>query len=440
MKNNLLKRPGTLVILGIIITILSCNKKPENIGLDLLEGEKLIIGTDSLNFIRAYSYREDSVITSLSTKPYSLLGSFYDPVFGITTSSIYSQLRILTSSYDTISPDFEIDSIILSLVYAGYYGNIEDEQTIRVYRLLDDLDADSSYYSTDNVEYDLNDWGEIGSLSFYPSPSDSVFMEEDSVYQNAAIRIPLETEPFGEYILNLDAETFSDNDNFLEAFKGIYITSDPAENPDEGSIVYYSLESSRSNITIYYNDSLTLPLYINNYCQHFNNYDHQYDLTTDTYFDQMVNENNTSLGAEKLYVQSMGGVQSNIYFPGLQEWVNDRSIFIHDAKLFLTLDESYSYDPPSVLTLFTYDEDGNLASTPDEYQALYFGGKYNEETNAYFFRISFYIQNLINGGEDYGLNLSISGKTYSANGLVLQGTDPELNSNNLRLELIYSEL
>lgn len=439
MKNTLWKGFSTTIVLGLVLLMVSCNKKPENVGLDLLEGEKLIIGSDTTDFIKAYSIYEDSVITSLSTKPYSLLGSFYDPVFGITTASIYSQLRVLESSPDTIGPDVQVDSVVLSMVYSGYYGNIDAYQTIRVYRIAEDLEYDSIYYSNQSVAVDYSDWGELGSLTYLPQPNDSVLLPDDTLYQAAALRVPLDIS-FGEKILALEDSALVDNERFLDEFKGIYITADPARYPNDGAIIYFSLASSRSLISIYYNDTSELNLYINNLSKRFDHYEHDYTLSTNDEFIQQVVNQDTTLGANHLFLQGLGGIQAKVFFPGLTEWVNGRSIAVHDARLIFTFNQDvYNYDPPVQLRLFEYMEDGTIYSLRDESTTNDFGGEYNEDHQEYAFRIPFYIQELINGEDEYGLNLSVAGKTYNANGVVLQGTNSN-NDNAVRLEIIYSEL
>jgi hypothetical protein len=70
----------------------------------------------------------------------------------------------------------------------------------------------------------------------------------------------------------------------------------------------------------------------------------------------------------------------------------------------------------------------------------YFGGKYDASTKEYRFRITKYIQqlvqdSLINNNE---INLVVNGAGIRANRLTFYGTNPDDFSKRLRLELSYT--
>ncbi|MCK5839093.1 MAG: DUF4270 family protein, partial [Bacteroidales bacterium] len=108
-----------LITIALMLILSSCNKKPEALGLDLVDNNPLGVEFNDTVSIVAFSVFEDSARTDeLSTV---LLGSIFDPVFGITTTNIYSQL-----SLTAVSPDFGTnplcDSMVMAIDYAGYYG------------------------------------------------------------------------------------------------------------------------------------------------------------------------------------------------------------------------------------------------------------------------------------------------------------------------------
>ena len=69
-----------------------------------------------------FSQLEDSLQTSNLNSGNWLLGSFNDPVFGISASTMYTQFRLPSSNVD-FGDGATIDSVVMYLSYAGAYGS-----------------------------------------------------------------------------------------------------------------------------------------------------------------------------------------------------------------------------------------------------------------------------------------------------------------------------
>ena len=97
---------------------------------------------------------------------------------------------------------------------------------------------------------------------------------------------------------------------------------------------------------------------------------------------------------------------------------------------------------PGQLILFKYDENGDVQFTNDQQEGdNYFGGSFNETSNTYEFRITLYVQSVLNGTPDYGLVLYPSGKSVNANQVTLYGTEPENEIHpKMYLNVIYTLL
>ena len=165
--------------LFILITGLIACQKPGNIGEDLIavQDSKVNVSfTDTLT-IDAHSQRVDSVGTSRLLQ--NLLGSHYDPVFGTTTASFYTQLRLSQNDVNFGSNPV-CDSIILTLDYNAFYGDSNQTQTIKVYQLDEDIFYDSTYYSNDSI---MSMPTPIGSYS-------DRFNLVDSQYYNGSLQEP----------------------------------------------------------------------------------------------------------------------------------------------------------------------------------------------------------------------------------------------------------
>ena len=123
-----------LVFLSILIAVVACRKKENTLGKDLLNSNQYLNGITTDTFYLASSVLiEDSVITDNVSNV--VLGQYKDPVFGDFNASFYTQLRITGTN-----PDFGnineivVDSMVLGLEYAGYYGDLS-AQTFEVFEV-----------------------------------------------------------------------------------------------------------------------------------------------------------------------------------------------------------------------------------------------------------------------------------------------------------------
>jgi hypothetical protein len=424
-----------IVLFGGVVIFSSCNKKPESIGLDLVDHSKLPVFDTTFSVV-AYSTVEDSVVTDETS--INLLGSQYTENFGLTVASIYTHLRLLG-----LSPDFgddpQLDSAFLTLVYSGYYGDTLTPQTIKIYEVIEDFYKDSTYYSTD--KFNVSDV-ELANFTFYPYPTDSVTIN-DSTEVSAQINIPL-NELFVNKIFYPDVDSaLVSNDKFLEYFKGIYITVDSMASPGEGAILYFNLMNARSKVTIYYNDSLTYNLVFNTNSARIGNFHHNYGKSLNPNFRSQILDHDTLIGTENLYLQGLAGVKTIIKMPSISAWVNLNNYAINDAKLTIPVsDYPEELTPASRLVLFKLNESSELEFTDDQLEGdNYFGGSFNDSTDFYQFRLSFYMQDLLNGTPDYGLVMLISGKTTNANEVRLSGTEPGITDPSMmNLKIVYTKL
>lgn len=412
-----------------------CNKVPDTIGLDLVNINKLPV-SDTMFSLTGYSLIEDSVLTDETSV--NLLGSQYTENFGLTVASFYTHLR-LTGLSPNFGDDPHMDSAFLTLVYSGYYGDTTTLQTIRIFEVLQDFYKDSSYYSTQKFETSLE---ELASYTFAPHPIDSVPIT-DSTKVSAQMKIPLNQSFVDKLFFPEDTTVLASNEKFLEYFKGIYVTVDSVSSPGEGAILYFGLLNSRSKVTIYYNDSLTYNLVFNSNTARIGNFYHNYSKSLNQNFKDQVINKDTTVGLAGLYLQGLAGIKTIIKIPSLSAWVNTHNYAINEAKLVIPVyDQGEELKPADKLVLFKLDENGKLGFTSDQLEGdRYFGGSFNKTSNKYEFRLSFYVQDLLNGATDHGLVLFISGKTTNANEVSLYGTEPGgIDLSKMILNIIYTKI
>ncbi len=452
MKTQLLslKSFTLLFLLGSLIFLSSCEEEPDLIGLAKLQNEKLGVVFSDTSSIIAYSVYDDS----LRTDNYSacLLGTFNDPVFGTTSASIFTQLRLsnLSPSFGT-SPT--LDSLVLYLPYSGsYQAETMGDLQVKVYEVDQKMYIDSVYYSDRLLSYKPN---LLADLTFTPKPKDSVTI--NGVKYPPMLQIKL-SSTLGNALLASNSTNLLNNDNFTDFFRGLFIKAMPLSTTQEnkGSILYFNLLSSYANMSLYYkknsNDTISnkFNFVINDKCAKYTNFNHYGYIGSggtlaakDTLKKQIGAVGyvkDTTLGQKKLYLQSMGGVKVNFKFTYLRDLIKNQKIVINEAVLVIKNDDIDDKNtPPSLLTVLKKLASGKTEFLPDIYEgAAFFGGSYNSTTKEYRMRITRYFQDMLNTTTpDYGLVMLIDSRRTTANRFVFKGTDKSLTG-RMKLELKYT--
>ena len=423
-----------MTLVGISLLITACNKKPDQVGLGLQPtNAELSVIFDNSTGLYSHSILEDSVRTDANVIQTGMIGSLMDPVFGRTTAEIYSQFRLSENGHNFgTSP--VLDSLILSFQYTGLYGDSMSSQTLRVYELDEDMNADTTYYSNQTI---IDNGIQIGELTFIPLPGDSVNVGGEM--QAPQLRIKLSDE-FAQSIIDADENVFEDNESWLEFMQGLRITADHLS--ADGSIIMFDMFAPHTALTIYYRtgdpqDTLSFTFLSNNNCARFSSYDHNEYLNASTVFQAQVLNGDTSLGDNLFYLQSMGGVKAQIRLPDIHEFFADGPVSINEAKLiFNVFDDGSELTGPPQLGLAKIDEEGDYILLPDATEASsYYGGFLNEDKTQYFFRISRHVQQVLTGeSPNYPLAILISGASFRANRVILYGSD-SISNGDLKMTL-----
>jgi hypothetical protein len=437
------------LIIGIIVCI-GCKEDLGLIGLGVQPDEEFL-NTDSLYpDIVAYSAIHDSLISSsVST---NMLGYVYDPVFGNTQAGIYTQFRLSATSVD-FGDNAGVDSLVLTLAYAGYFGDTLNSFRLKVYELTGDLSKGETYYTKSSINHDNVSLTEDPNLYISPTPT----IHQDSSASSYYLRVKLDKNfAMNKFISKSGSGEYANDAVFLNYFKGLYLEAD--DKTGNGCIVSLNMTHSLSGLTIYYhNDQASNLKYIfklNDSTAHFGVVNH-FDYTGATNnLTQQLNGDYTS-ASDVLYAQSGSGIKVILNFPSLKETFKDKKVIIHRAMLVISHQDdglqNYSY--PSALSLtYTNPNTGAGSFLPDYYFGLendYFGGKYDATTKEYRFNITQYIQNLIDEGkypliDGYGDNYSLNILNLSATHLfrlMIYGTHPSSANDfdkRLRLKINYT--
>ncbi|MCL2290176.1 MAG: DUF4270 domain-containing protein [Bacteroidetes bacterium] len=426
-----------LLLCTILSVSQSCQKEPSSIGLNLKDRDDLLnaIFTDTATLI-AYSVLEDTLNTT--NLVHNFLGHIKDPIFGTTTAGIYTQL-IPSGSNVNFGEAPQLDSIVLTLRYTGgFYGDTANPFTIRVYELTEPILSTTTYNQHSSLAHNGNNLTYNSDFQLKPTPNTRVRL--DTVAE-AHVRIRL-SDDLGHNFLQ-SASLMATADAFKNFFKGLYICAEPSQG--NGSLVNFTLTNALSGIQLYYKDNGTARRFSfivrSQEVDRFSVYEHNYEIGNSDFVNQVL-RNNTLLGEKILYAQSMGGVKTKITFPHLKA-LKDKNIAVNKAELVITnIGESlHLYPPPARLGISGINSAGINVIIPDELTGeAYFGGSYDAAKGEYRFRVTRYINEIIQRDNfQPSIYLVVRGAAANANRLLLSGTHPGGTSPRLRLEIYYTE-
>ena len=440
----MIKKVVWLALLALAI-LAGCKKPDSSIGLENLpDSDFLTLVVDTLT-VELNTVRDDSLRTDQFSN--GILGRVFHPRLGEVSASFAAQLRLSATNSD-FGTNPVADSVYLSLRYSGSaYGEYSDHR-ISVRQLKDSLSLDSIYYASfdpETLHGSLNDP--------YPAPisikpTGYVITETDT--SSAELRVDLNLD-FAQTLLELDSLIYSSNDDWLEYFPGITVSSISGHGASG-----FDLSSGLSVVRVHYHnddDTTHFDYLIGPTSARVNMFNSTYVPALDQI--NAVDPDSAVISGENLaYVMSGGGLLTTVEFPNLDIINTQLSIetAILKAELILPIDDGYydaRYAAPDVLGIGLRDDDGSLKAIPDKYSPIGVGGSYDRNLKEYRFNVTKTVQHILNRNFDYAgygdfppgeevppiIVTSLFPGT-SIEGIVLRGTD--VNENRARLVLTCS--
>jgi hypothetical protein len=431
-----------LLLLAVLAIAFTSCEEYSSIGVEVLPGGDLIAIYNRMikDDISAYTFTDDSMRTDEASN--SLLCSFNDSLFGVTTIDFATQFRLL--DYPKYGPKAKPDSLRLYLYYRVFYGDIRTKQKLSVYELESSIDPDKSYYQDVDLKslaYDKL----LGKIEFNPKVKlDS--LTKDTFYQ--LINIPLDMS-LGNKLFNASADDLASNDAFLEYFKGLYVESAKINNRGGAILSLEALSSGSFSgsalVLFYHNDSiktkagkdsaLIMPFIISKYSARVNRFVHDY--TKAPFYSNLNKQTNAD---SLIYVQATGGLKSSIRIDNLTSWQDSTNTAINKAELIFTIDTLASqvrkYPPPTQL-LFTVVDSTGVEVLPIDYgfSPTLYGGTLNKNYT-YKFLVTQQLQAVIDGkAKNLGFYLTPALKNNQANRVVLKGSKSKVG---IKLSVTYS--
>jgi hypothetical protein len=447
-KRRVLKLSATFFMSLIVMT--SCKKEETTIGDNLITDDLDIIKTDTFTLI-TYSEEVDSM--SSDETSVNLLGAYNDPVFGGVDCGIVTQLRLSSSNplFSANIADVIVDSVVLGLDYTGmnFYGPLDDI-TVEVYEITDDLiREDQDYYTFTTVNTTGVNHVLAGTEVETPNFLSDVVVGDDTL--SAHMRINLDPTTIGDALVQINgAGDMATDEQFVSAFKGLYIKVDPTSlGPGQGSILYFGLENSLSKVTLYFHETSDptpreYDFNINSSSARFNKI--TYDRTGTEVEAALADK---SLGQEKFYMQA-GSIWSVVEFPyltdlNLDSLGNPDKKIINRAELVLPVQDFGSdYFDPSVNLFIARVIDKNTSDFTLDYnlnQTL--AGNtvvYDQSDREYRFSMTLEVQAILNGEvENNGFRIyAPSFFASSVERVIFNGPNANLKD-KARLEITYTD-
>ena len=420
------KHISTFCFCAFLLTF-SCTD-PNLIGLEVQPPSDGITVTlsSAKNNLKLSTISEDSLRSDETSA--LLLGTIKsDYIFGESRADFATQFQLPFNNVDVGSSDtLTVDSVILSLSYAGIYGENNQLFDITVNELSESIFKDSVYYSNQDITFNVNT---IYSQTTIVNTEDSVMVGGEMKAPH--LRLKLDNS-LGEIILDASGTAdLQDNAQFVAFFKGLYLEAIETTFSG-GAIIYFSPSAVNTKLTIYYQstnvDSLNLDFSLSVDAARVN-------LFNEKDMSQLLQQADTSINT---YVQSMAGYKTVVeveHLDTLKTFFKNKAI--NKVNLNFELDggtDTSDYAPHHRMYLVRVDNEGKDYFLTDYIVEgeEHFGGKL--ENGKYSFNITRYFHQLLNN-ENYTnkLYLVSSGGAVNANRTILP-------KNKVSFNIIYTDL
>ncbi len=346
------------------------------------------------------------------------IGSLDNEYFGKFKGEFLGQFIPLVN--DSTVLNYNIDSAFLFIEIDSVYGNLSNDVSFDIFELTSEIDDNGSYMSNSDIS---------GFFTTSNRINGATILNGDTL-----MKIPL-NYTFISKLTSVEDSIYRSSEYFKSIFNGLAIV--PNSLSSSGCVLFTDISSSNSNITLYYNDSLSFKYLFSN-GNRFAKYTNDYSGSiVNDYLTNPENDND-----DLLFLQGINGVSSKITFSNIDSWfLGDSSYSILNAEIIVPVFQDDNFElffPPKRLFLEYADTDSTLNVILD-YQFFndarnLFDGYYDSENDYYHFNISKHFMNILKGDiKDYSLNFNIVSKSFFPHRVILQSAD------NIKLSVTYTK-
>lgn len=406
----------------------SCKKSTTHLGDGTLSPDDLLASgaIDTFN-LQTYSQAEDSFQTDNQSSV--VLGEVHDPKFGISNASFYTQFNFVGDFSDAAGSIPVVDSVVLSLRYAGYFGKLTP-LTFEVHELDDTLSIGADYYANTTKLVKATDLIDPTSATQTPRPTSSVVIDDNDTLA-PQLRLRLDNS-WGQTLLTegINTTTFDTETTFKNYFKGLKVSVTPSNPaPNTGGLFYFNLNNNDSKITFYYKiqgetDQKKVSFIIDNKCADFTHVD-----VDNTGYGLANVLADTLYGMEEFYTQNFRA-SAVVKFPSVDNF--SAKTVIHNALLELPIafQTGDTYTPSSVVVAY---------KTVDGKDYSVGNAVYNNQRKSYIIDLRDYLQDIVTGNAE-NLGIKVISLNYSARPERIIFNGPlTSNKNKPKLTIKYTE-
>ncbi|RYF89164.1 MAG: DUF4270 family protein, partial [Chitinophagaceae bacterium] len=220
---------GTAAILSAILVFISCNKiDATDLGSGIIpEIDNVNTFDTTISVISDNFFSNEDTVRMIYTARHSVGVIENDPEFGQTSTLLYTAFAPSTTrTYPFVKRDsVTIDSVVLSLAYAGSYGDSASQLSYEVREIDPNFDFRDTGYSVKHPDFPTQPQV-IGSRTVFVNRlHDSIMYrnQKDTVKVAGELRIPLDLSWAGRFI-NYDTTNAYKNDSiFQQRFRGVEV-------------------------------------------------------------------------------------------------------------------------------------------------------------------------------------------------------------------------
>ena len=392
----------------LVVGLFACND-PNVIGLDLPGSARFTISNDSIQNFEISTISEENLRSDESL--YLLLGQIYDGFFGTNMGGFITQMLLPSNNIEDLGL-VEVDSVLITYSYTDFYGDLNknDDLNISVYKLDEDIHKDSIYYSNFTPQKSKENIA-IGHKIFEGDSSESGY-----------INIYLDNTIGQELIDASGSSAMTDNESFLEFFKGLYV-----EATASNTILYLNPNADKSRFSVFYHEigvdtAVSLDFELGGNAARIN----------------IFNDKDSSFLVElqeKAYLQSMAGHKVKFEFfniDSLHEILSGKAI--NKVSIDFECIEDLNYPSHEKIYLVREKKNGEIVLLKDFTIEgdQHFGGELNG-TNYRFNITRYFVQLLTNDEYTNVLYLLPSGGSANANRTIL-------DKSKTSIQIIYTDI
>lgn len=408
-----------------LLILLGACENPGTIGLEDEDTPGGVVFTDTVTVETATVYA-GPVPTSNTNE--LLVGGYVDDRLGAIRSVSYFEISPESSSF-ALDKDVVFDSLALIVRCSGYYyGDTAASQTLNVFELQEEIEAEELPANPDGVpvsyllsgeqlyhnsHFDYRETDPLASVRVRPRPS------RDTLH----IRLP---DELGEEWLRLseeDDDRISTAEDFSDYFKGLVLAGEPGE---DAAVIGYRADTAF--VRLYYSETGSDGTVSEKYTDFFL---YQPALQFNEIITGREGTLLEGLGAdlplfpsaatsEETYLQAGAGLMTKLSFPYLKsflETAGDTSVGIHSVQLLLEpaagTFNTKQYPPENLMLYYTGENNIPLFPLQDEQTGgintgvFYYDKEFPDQTY-YKFYLTGYFSELLNNYDGTKAELLLS--------------------------------